>query len=132
MLFNSYSFLLAFLPLLLLAFWLTSVWRAARPALVLLLFSTVFYALSGAGFFVLLLALLGMNYVFGLLLARPDAEVYGPLGLGRKGLLALALFLNLLPLAWFKYSAFLVESLSSLGWLHLSFEAPGLPLGISF
>ena len=36
MLFNSYSFLLAFLPLLLLAFWLTSVWRAARPALVLL------------------------------------------------------------------------------------------------
>ena len=132
MLFNSYSFLLAFLPLLLLAFWLTSVWRAARPALVLLLFSAVFYALSGAGFFVLLLALLGMNYVFGLLLARPDAEVYGPLGLGRKGLLALALFLNLLPLAWFKYSAFLVESLSSLGWLHLSFEAPGLPLGISF
>lgn len=132
MFFNSYPFLLAFLPLLLLAFWLTSLWKPTRLGLVLLLFSAVFYALWGTGFLVLLAALLGTNYIFGLTLARLDDSARGPLGLGRKGLLSLAIILNLLPLAWFKYSAFVIENLSRLAQWHLHFAAPALPLGISF
>ncbi|MDO5483715.1 MAG: MBOAT family O-acyltransferase, partial [Desulfovibrionaceae bacterium] len=55
-----------------------------------------------------------------------------PLGLTRKGLLALALTLNLLPLAWFKYSGFIITSLAQAFQFHADFQAPGLPLGISF
>ena len=52
--------------------------------------------------------------------------------IGRKQLLALALALNLLPLLWFKYSAFLVHSVTALFYTHIDFSSPGLPLGISF
>ncbi|WP_165065896.1 MBOAT family protein [Desulfovibrio sp. ZJ200] len=138
MLFNSYPFLFCFLPLLLLA------WRLAggswRPALILLIFSTVFYGSWSAGFLLLLAALIAMNYAFGLALAAPDdafavppqagGQIPGRPGsrrrISRKGLLVLALGLNLLPLIWFKYSSALLFG------AHWKFMPPELPPGISF
>ena len=178
MLFNSYSFLFLFLPLLLLCWRLASGYGAARLSLVLLLFSVVFYGLWGLPFLLLLAAILGMNYAFALALAAPERVVptsggmhdealptsesdaegapqdQAPLlkqgrkricpfrccslkGVGawassRKGLLTLALILNLLPLLWFKYSWFLTQNLALLLGTQWNFTPPGLPLGISF
>ena len=64
MLFNSYSFLLLFLPLLLVSWRLAATYAPARLGLVLLLFSVVFYGLWGLPFLVLLAVILGMNYMF--------------------------------------------------------------------
>lgn len=53
-------------------------------------------------------------------------------GLSRKGTLALAVVLNLLPLCYFKYSLFFVQNLNALLGSHIVMAHPGLPLGISF
>ena len=132
MLFNSYPFLFCFLPLLLLAWRLAGGFGSARLALVLLFFSAVFYGFWGTGFLLLLAVMVGMNYAFGLALAAPENLKKRPLSLSRKGLLALALTLNLLPLLWFKYSWFLAQNLALLFHTEWNFQPPGLPLGISF
>lgn len=132
MLFNSYPFLFCFLPLLLLAWRLAGGFGSARLALVLLFFSAVFYGFWGTGFLLLLAVMVGMNYAFGLALAAPENLKKRPLSLSRKGLLALALTLNLLPLLWFKYSWFLAQNLALLFHTEWNFQPPGLPLGLSF
>ena len=160
MLFNSYTFLFAFLPLLLICWRLAAGYGPTGPALVLLAFSVVFYGLWGLPFLVLLAVILGMNYAFALALAAPEAtpaamtENAAPSAdedqkenaclcgaqksqgcrfrPGRKGLLTLALVLNLLPLVWFKYSAFLAQNMAALLHVQWHFTPPGLPLGISF
>ena len=127
-------------------------------ALVLLAFSVVFYGLWGLPFLILLAVILGMNYAFALALAAPEPEQKQDAApaenaegddekaclcgsrkqagcrfhLSRKGLLVLALVLNLLPLLWFKYSAFLAQNLGALLHAQWHFTPPGLPLGISF
>lgn len=158
MLFNSYTFLFVFLPLLLVCWRLTQSYGPTGLALLLLAFSVVFYGLWGLPFLILLAVILGMNYAFALALAAPeteqkqdaapaeDAEGDGEKAclcgsrkqagcrfhLSRKGLLILALVLNLLPLLWFKYSAFLAQNLGALLHAQWHFTPPGLPLGISF
>ena len=122
MLFNSYTFLFAFLPLLLVCWRLTQGYGPTGLALVLLAFSVVFYGLWGLPFLILLAVILGMNYAFALALAAPEPEqkldaapaegtenedkkacLCGSrkqpgcrFHLSRKGLLVLALVLNLL------------------------------------
>ena len=137
MLFSSYSFLFCFLPLALLAWHLTAR-MATRPqqalAWLLLLLSLAFYAFWGLGFLVLLLALIAMNHAFGAALAAPEAQAKegGGRRLSRRRLLAAALVCNLLPLLWFKYAGFLVQTAAALCGAQWSFSPPGLPLGISF
>ena len=74
MLFNSYTFLFAFLPLLLVCWRLAQGYGSTGLALVLLAFSVVFYGLWGLPFLILLAVILGMNYAFALALAAPEAE----------------------------------------------------------
>ena len=74
MLFNSYTFLFAFLPLLLVCWRLAQGYGPTGLALVLLAFSVVFYGLWGLPFLILLAVILGMNYAFALALAAPELE----------------------------------------------------------
>ena len=129
MLFTSYSFLFLFLPLLLLVWRLVAVGAASLLHLVLLFFSAVFYVLWGPGFFLLLAALVAVNYMFGLELARPGERNGRP---GRRGLLALALCVNVAPLIWFKYSGFLAQVIRQVSGWDFAFVPPPLPVGISF
>lgn len=137
MLFSSYSFLFCFLPLTLGAWQLTAR-LSARPAQalawLLLGLSLVFYAFWGLPFLLLLLGLIAMNHAFGTALAAPE-PVPGRAEqrrLSRKGLLAVALACNLVPLLWFKYAGFLVSCAAALCGTDWSFTPAGLPLGISF
>ena len=92
MVFSSFHFLFYFLPaLLLLYFLLPKGWRAGRN-LLLLAFSLFFYAYGGVRFLPLMLASIGINYVFGLLCA-PGAR-------GRKAALGVGTALNLALLGW--------------------------------
>ena len=47
-------------------------------------------------------------------------------------LIAWSMVLNLLPLVWFKYSGFLVDTWNRVTGMKAAFDAPGLPAGISF
>lgn len=135
MLFNSYECIFLFLPLLLALWWVVGTMAPQRLPLLLLAASLVFYGLWGLPFLVLLLGMVCINYAFGCALAAmPDTPKAGSRGfsLSRKGLIILALIVNLLPLCYFKYSLFIVENVNLLLGANFHMQHPGLPLGISF
>ena len=120
MVFSSLVFLYLFLPLCLLCYFLTPSIRAKN--VVLLVFSLLFYAWGEPVYIFLMLAMAGANYGAALLLEKRHA----------RAILALALGADLLCLAIFKYSAFLVENFNALTGLSVPVPGLALPIGISF
>ena len=125
MVFSSFSFLFAFLPLTLGVYFLAP--NKLKNS-TLLLFSYVFYA-WGAPTIVILLALsTGADFILGKLIAKNDSR--------KSFYLSLGIFLNLGTLAYYKYSNFFVSELNSLlsllGFDSLVWSEVILPIGISF
>ena len=125
MLFNSYVFLLVFLP----ATWVTFrlVARLRWPAatmLTLVVASLVFYGHWNPKFILLLLGSVAFNYFWSTLLDRSHAH--------SKFLLTLGIGVNLALLGYFKYTNFLLENLYRTGLLPQMKWDIILPLGISF
>ncbi|MDE2514396.1 MAG: MBOAT family protein [Rhodospirillales bacterium] len=127
MLFNSYVFLLAFLPLSLAGFFALSRLSGRAGLVFLLLASLVFYGWWNPAYLLLLGASIAGNYACGRLIGAAEARP------ARQGLfLGLGIAANLALLIRYKYLADL------LGTLHAAFgsvptlPAIALPLGISF
>ncbi len=125
MVFASHSFL-AFLLLVLIAYWLVGRHDERWGKALLIVASFVFY-----GFWIptYLLLLIG-SILFNHAIAR--AVLAGPSHKMRRALTVLGIGLNLALIAFYKYAAFLVESLN---WtLQSGFDVPDiiLPIGISF
>lgn len=127
MLFSSPFFLFLFLPLLL------AIYFAARPELrnAILLAGSLFFYLWGEGLYVgVLLASIGFNYLFGLLLERFAGRAV------ERALLIAAVAGNLGLIVAYKYPNFLVDNLNVLlaavGFQTIALEPVHLPLGISF
>jgi D-alanyl-lipoteichoic acid acyltransferase DltB (MBOAT superfamily) len=130
MLFNSFEFVYAFLPLSLVGFFILSRGRSTAPALgFLVLASLVYYGWERPSQVPIMLASCLLNYFTGLHLAR----------LGRQGrepaaawLTGLAVAANLALLAYFKYTGFLLANFNALlGW-QVNLPSLAWPLGISF
>jgi len=130
MLFNSYQFILLFLPALLLLYWLASQVARDKLGLLLLAFSLFFYSLWGVGFLVLLLCMICVNCAFGQVLAAMPDQGEGKFS--RKQMLILALVANLAPLCWFKYANFFIDNINMALGTAIAHQSTGLPLGISF
>ena len=127
MVFTSTVFLGIFLPLLFALYFLAN--RAARPY-VLLVFSLFFYAWGEPAAFVVMVALMGVNYVLGLLIAKTASRG----GLARL-MLVLGIVIDLGALVAYKYLGFLVENLLPAIRLcggNLAVPKIALPIGISF
>ena len=124
MVFNSVVFLFCFLPLALLAYYITP--GRAKNA-VLLLESLVFYCWTGIEFLPLIACLVVFNYLWGLLTSAARAKLRALLPLA-------AVLVNLGVLVYFKYANFLIETLNQLASLQLAELEIGdvLPLGISY
>jgi alginate O-acetyltransferase complex protein AlgI len=127
MVFSSPIFVFLFLPLTGLLYFLAP--RAARNAL-LLAASLVFYAWGEQLFVFVMLASVALNWLFGLALEK----FRGP-GAARL-VVAGAVAVNIGLLGFYKYSGFFVAQFNALtargGWPAVNFDAPHLPLGISF
>lgn len=120
MLFNSYAFLLAFLPAAIVIYRLVDPYPAARmPVLVLL--SLVFYGYWDVRFLPLLVASILVNWL--------AAKAY--VATKNGGIVTAAIVANLAALAFFKYMNFFAETVTALG-LPVGPYAIALPLGISF
>jgi alginate O-acetyltransferase complex protein AlgI len=126
MLFNSFGYLVFFLPAIVAAFWLCP--QRLRPPL-LLIASYGFYMSWKPIYGLLIFGLTLGNYVLGLVISRSSQY--------RKWWLAAAIALNLLTLGVFKYAYFVRDSANSFASL-LHHHVPDiavqiiLPLGISF
>ena len=127
MVFTSTVFLGFFLPVLFGIYFLAN--RAARPY-VLLVFSLFFYAWGEPSAFVVMVALMVVNYLLGLLIAKTAAR-----GRLAQGVLVVGVVADLGALVAYKYLGFLIENLlPAIRLLGGNMAVPkiALPIGISF
>ena len=123
MLFNSYLFILLFLPLTLAGYYLLNHFGRYRAATFFLLgMSLWFYGYANPAYLALILASIAVNFALSRALgAKP-----------RKVLLAGGILLNLAPLLYFKYCNFFLENLNAVFGQSFTLRTIVLPLGISF
>src|SRR5919112_1546254 len=128
MLFNSYVFIGAFLPITLIVYRLLCLTRHPRlPILWLVVASLFFYGWWNPIHVPLLMASIVANFLLGVKLSAPGGSVAA-----KRSLLTFGLTANLAVLAYFKYSMFIVDNVGALTGLDFGIRAVVLPLGISF
>lgn len=113
MLFNSYTFIIFFLPITIFFYYKLSKYRIE----ILVIASSIFYLYWSQLFFLILVLSILANYNFGKILAKRQ----------NVNLLRLFIFLNIVLLFYFKYLIFILNIFS----LDFSLRVI-LPLGISF
>lgn len=125
MIFSSTIFLFAFLPCVLLLYFMVP-FRLKN--LLLLLASLFFYAWGELAYTLLMIFSIFWNYALGRIIEKSQRK--------KKIALVVGVGVNLLLLSFFKYSDFLVENLNTvlaaMGESPLAVEPVHLPLGISF
>ena len=129
MLFNSYEFILGFLPLVVVVFFLTG--RTSRTwALGWLVLASLFFYAWWRPFNLLIIGpSLLVNFVLARVLMRLNAE-----GRSRasKAVLIAGIAFNVAVLGYFKYANFFVDALNGAFGTDIIFARVILPLGISF
>lgn len=118
MVFSSVIFLCLFLPIVLGGYYLLP--KREAKNLWLIAASLLFYAFSGLWYVLLLLFSVFCNYLAGLFVS------------GRKGVLYVAVAVNLGVLGVFKYLPFLVRTVNQLPGVAIAVPSIVLPVGISF
>lgn len=134
MLFNSYVFMLAFLPLTLLIYFALGRLPERLPLnkLFLVLASFVFYGYNNPSYVPIIAGSILVNYALSQLMLFPEtARVWGRRAV-RLPLMLLGLALNLGVLFYFKYHDFFCENLNSAFGFTFALNRLALPLGISF
>lgn len=126
MLFNSYVFIIGFLPITLILYYLSAKKFGSQCArCVLILASLFFYSWWDVRNLPILLTSILVNYVLAGRILQSEGRT-------RKAWLTVGILFDLGLLGYFKYTAFAVETINSL--LQTGFAVPQivLPLGISF
>jgi alginate O-acetyltransferase complex protein AlgI len=124
--FNSYQFLFAFLPVALAGTWLLARFSAALAQFWLIAASLFFYGAWNVRYLPLLLGSIGFNYLIATLMMRS-----GYLRV-RGWLMGCAVAVNLGLLGYYKYTGFFLETCNELAGTGFDWKSAILPLGISF
>ncbi len=127
MLFNSYEFILVFLPVTIFGFFFLGQRGYHRSAISFLVVASLFfYGWWNPVYLTLIVFSMLFNYSLGLILTSrrrpPDA----------RATLVLGLAVNLGLLGYFKYANFFVDNLDSLAGIGIGIDSILLPLAISF
>lgn len=125
MLFNSYSFIFLFLPLVLAGYYLLGRFGVKAAAGWLAIASLFFYSYWDISFLPLLLGSIIFNYGTGCLIDKAE-------GRQRKLWLAFGVVVNILLLGYYKYTGFLLNNINEFLQAGLTVPAIILPIGISF
>lgn len=129
MLFNSYTFLFAFLPIVLIGFHLLKLAARHQAAIAWLVVASLFFY---AWWNPIYLVLLGLSIVFNFGLGGLLQPGDGRPSAGRKALLAFGISANLGAIAYFKYANFFVSNVNGAFDVDLPIGDIVLPLAISF
>jgi len=129
LLFNSYIFIFAFLPIVFFGYFYLNSLRLTTAAKAFLVFSSLFfYSWWNVAYLPIILSSMLFNYVIGNILN----DNFSKIRIRKKVVLTFGIIANILLLGYFKYADFFIENInmltgSSLPLLHLA-----LPLAISF
>ena len=128
MLFNSYVFMLAFLPLTLFVYFMLGRLPERIPLnkLFLVIASFVFYGYNNPSYVPIILTSILVNYVLSQMMLSSEKKII------RLPLMLLGLALNLGVLFYFKYHDFFAENINLAFGTKFSLYHLALPLGISF
>lgn len=125
MLFNSYIFILAFLPICLAGFYLLRSRVPVAAKIWLISMSLWFYGYFNVNYLVIMLFSIGFNYViFRILKATANSK--------RKAVFIAGIVINLAVLFYFKYFDFFIDNCNALLGTEMPLRNILLPLGISF
>lgn len=132
MVFSSATFLFAFLPVTLALYFLKLFpgdikKETSKKNFILLLASLMFYAWGEPVYVILMLLSIIFNYFIGL-----DIELHRENKGKMKLILVLGLIFNVFALGFFKYAGFITDSIGAFFSADIDFNAPALPVGISF
>ena len=127
MLFNSYSFIFLFLPIVLLGFHLIGKQGHHRVAIAWLVGASLFfYGWWNPAYLGLMLVSIFFNYGVGVALGGQPKQP------NKKPILIFGVIVNLGLLAYFKYANFFVDNLNNIAGTNIVLEQIILPLAISF
>lgn len=124
MVFSSLTFWFFYLPCVLLLYYVVP--KKARN-LALFIVSLAFYGWGEPVLILLMVLTILINYVAGLLMERAQGD-----NKKRRMWLIISVVINLALLVFFKYSGMIVDTLNLLPFVNISYNAPALPIGISF
>lgn len=125
MLFSSNVFLFAFLPIVLILYYILP--RPFRNP-VLLFFSLLFYGWGEPVYLILMVITILVDFFFGLFINKKKEK-----GQSAKSILIVGIIANLLILGFFKYAGFFAETLRLIPFLsEIPVPEITLPIGISF
>ena len=131
MLFNSIEYLFFFLPLTLAVYFFLNRKRLTVAATAWLVFASLFfYSWWNIRYLALISGSILFNFAVGTGLSRTART--GTSDPWRRTILAVGVIANVLLLAYYKYTDFLIANVNALGGLHLGLQRIVLPLGISF
>lgn len=122
MLFSSLTFLFAFLPIVLLGYYLMP---AKAKNIWLLISSLFFYFYGEPKYLILMLAVISISYIFGLITEKLTSK-------SRKAALIASVLINLSALIFFKYTDFFIRTVNSVFGSDIGLLSLALPIGISF
>lgn len=128
MIFNSYVFIFAFLPVVIFVFYGLGRFSHHLASLWLAVASIFFYGWWDVRFVSLLLGSIAFNYGAGYMIGHSLSHKAGR----AKLLLILAIAANLTLLGYYKYANFFIENLNYLTGTAITITKVFLPLGISF
>jgi D-alanyl-lipoteichoic acid acyltransferase DltB (MBOAT superfamily) len=126
LIFNSYQFLFAYLPVVLIGTFLLARLSADAAQIWLVAASLFFYAAWNVDYLPMLLGSVVFNYVIAMYMVRvSNPEV-------RSLLLGFAVLVDLGLLGYYKYTGFFLENLNAVSGSTYTWRSLILPLGISF
>lgn len=122
MVFSSFTFLFAFLPLVLLTYFLAK--KRQLRNIVLLVFSLIFYAWGEPVYVLLMLLSIIVNYFIALKIERRKRD--------KKKWMIMDVIFNLGIIGFFKYGNFVIQNINSIFHSNIGEMNLALPIGISF
>ena len=129
MLFNSYIFIFAFLPITFIGYFYLLKLRLITGAKAFLIFASLFfYAWWNVLYLPLILSSMLFNYVVGNILSNKAEQVK----ISKKAVLIFGISANIALLGYFKYSDFMIENFNLVFDASVSLLNLALPLAISF
>lgn len=129
MLFNSFSYIFAFLPIVIVVYHILLKYRLIFASKIWLIFSSIiFYSWWDSKYTMLLLLSMLANFAIG---SSFYAKIFQDIN-KRKCLLIFGIVMNIAILGYYKYANFFIDNINQLFHCNITFAKIILPLGISF